>query len=316
MPLDPKAAKLIRMLKDLGGPALNEMTPAEARIAARAFAGLDGNPEPVADLCDRTIPGPEGAIPLRIYTPVGGHDRALPCLVYYHGGGWVVGDLDGVDTACRALANRAECRVVSVDYRLAPEHKFPAPLDDCYAALEWVAANGPSIGIDPARLAVGGDSAGGNLGAAVCIKARDERGPTLQMQLLIYPVTNHDFNSASYRDNGEGYVLTLDKMRWFWEHYLNNVGDGRNPLASPLLAPDLSRLQRAFVLTAEFDPLRDEGEEFAVRLREAGVPVRMTRYDGQIHGFFLRSGLFPAAATAIDDAAFELKSAFAARPLG
>jgi acetyl esterase len=223
----------------------------------------------------------------------------------------VIGTHDTTDAICRALANRAGCVVVSVDYRLSPEHKFPAPLDDCYAALQWVADNASSIGVDGSRLAVGGDSAGGNLSAVVALKARDQGGPPLRYQMLIYPVTDHDYGTGSYQENGDGYLLTKDMMVWFWDHYLRSPEDGANPLASPLRADDLSGLPPAMVVTGEFDPLRDEGEAYAQRLRQAGVPVNHKRYEGQIHAFFQMPGLFPQALVAADAAAAELRKAFA-----
>jgi acetyl esterase len=309
MPLDPIAAGLLQQMDEAGMPPLNEMSPEDARVAAEGFRDLAGEPEDVADVRDTVVPGPGGDIPVRVYTPRG--DGPFGCLVYYHGGGWVLGDIQGLDSTCRALANAAGCVVVSVEYRLAPEHKFPAPFDDSYAALEWVAANAGSLDVDASKLAVGGDSAGGNLAAAVALKARDAGGPRLALQLLVYPVTNHDYSTPSYSDNGDGYLLTLDMMKWFWDHYLATAEDGANPLASPLLAPDLGGLPPAVVYTAEFDPLRDEGEAYAARLREAGVRVTSNRFDGQIHAFFQMLGVFPAARQAIDAAGAELRSAFA-----
>jgi acetyl esterase len=311
MPLDPIAAGLLQQLEEAGMPPLNEMSPEEARLAAEGFKALAGEPEEVDDVTDRTIPGPGGDIPIRIYTPAGASDRPLPCLVYLHGGGWVLGDIETHDCTCRIVANRSGFKVVSVDYRLAPEHKFPAPLDDCYAAVEWVAANASSIGVDPDLLAVGGDSAGGNLSAAVTLRARDESGPALRMQVLIYPVTDHDLTTGSYQENADGYLLTRDMMAWFWDHYLADESQGKDPLASPLQAADLSGLPPAFVLTAEFDPLRDEGEAYADRLEEAGVPVTRKRYDGHIHAFWQMPGVFPSAVTAAEEAAAAMQGAMA-----
>jgi acetyl esterase len=311
MPIDPIAAGLLQQMAEAGMPPLNEMSPTDARAAAEGFLALAGEPEDVANVTDRAIPGPGGEIPVRVYTPAGAGSGPLPCLVYYHGGGWVLGDIAGVDTICRAVANRAGCTVMSIEYRLAPEHKFPAPFDDCYAALEWVAANGAEIGVDGSRLAVGGDSAGGNLAAAVSIKARDAGGPAIRHQMLIYPVTNHAYDTGSYSDNADGYLLTQDMMKWFWDHYLNNADEGRDPRVSPLAAASLANLPPAYVATAEFDPLRDEGEAYAAKLSEAGVKVRHRRFDGQIHAFFQMVGVFPAALEAADEAATELRAAFA-----
>ena len=312
MALDPAAAALLQQMADAGMPPLNEMSPADARVAAEGFIALGGPGDDVAEVTNRTIPGPHGEIPIRIYRPnvEGGGAEPLPCLLYFHGGGWVLGTVDSTDAICRATANRAGCVVVSVEYRLSPEHKFPVPLDDCYAATTWIASNGTEIGVDGARLAVGGDSAGGNLAAAVSIRARDEAGPSLRMQLLVYPVTNHDFTTPSYTENADGYLLTQDMMRWFWDHYLAGPKDGKNPLASPLLAKDLSGLPPALVITAEFDPLRDEGEAYAAALTAAGVSVTKQRYPGMIHAFWQMLAVFEAASTAADQAATELRKAF------
>ncbi|MBM3769976.1 MAG: alpha/beta hydrolase [Acidimicrobiia bacterium] len=311
MPLDPIAAGLLKQLADANMPPLNQMSPVDARVAAQGFRALSGDPEPVAEVVDLTIPGPGGPLPARVYTPTGAAGGRLPCLVYYHGGGWVFGDIEGVDAINRAVANRAGCKVLSIEYRLAPEHKFPAPLDDCYAALTWVAANGPQVGVDTTRLAVGGDSAGGNLAAAVTLRARDERGPALRYQVLVYPVTDHDFGTVSYRENGDNYLLTRDMMQWFWNHYLSDAAEGHQALASPLKAGSLAGLPPALVITAEFDPLRDEGEAYAARLKDAGVRVRQKRFAGQIHGFWQMVGVFPTALEAAGDVAADLKVAFA-----
>ncbi len=220
---------------------------------------------------------------MRVYTPEG--EGPFPLLVYFHGGGWVLGNLDTHDPLCRALANESGCVVVSVDYRLAPEHRFPAAVEDCYAAAGWVAANAALLKGDPKRVAIGGDSAGGNLAAAVALKAQDQGGPALAYQLLLYPITNYSFDTVSYRENARGYLLSREDMVWYWDHYLGPEGEGLDPYASPLRAEDLRGLPPALVITAEYDPLRDEGEAFAARLAAAGVPVTATRYDGLVHGF-------------------------------
>ena len=220
-------------------------------------------------------------------------------------------DLDTHDGVCRQLANRAGCAVVSVDYRLAPEAKFPAGPEDCYAAARYAAEHAGELGVDAARIAVAGDSAGGNLAAVVALMARARRGPALCHQLLVYPVTNHDFETASYHENAEGYLLTRAMMQWFWGHYLATPEAGEDPWASPLREPDLSGLPAATVLTAEYDPLRDEGEAFAERLRAAGVPTSLTRYDGMFHGFFGMTAAIDRARDALDHAAGALRSAFA-----
>lgn len=313
MPLDEQASAFLRQLEEAGGPPLNEMTPAEARAAlAATVEGSAGEPEPVGDVSNRTIPGPLGDVPIRIYTPEG--EGPFPALAYFHGGGWVAGDLEMVDTLCTMLANRANAVVVSVDYRLAPEHKFPAPLADCYAATEWVSENAAGLGVDPRRIAVGGDSAGGNLAAAVAVMARDRGTPDLAFQVLFYPVTNLDYETESYRENGVGYFLTTDMMRWFWDHYLESEDAGSDVLASPLLVADASGLPPAFVVTAEFDPLRDEGEAYAELLLEAGSEATVKRYEGQIHGFVTRCGIMDRGKHAIEDAAAQMRQAFGAKP--
>ncbi|MCM3724700.1 alpha/beta hydrolase [Neobacillus cucumis] len=307
MALDPQAKFLLEQMEAMGAPAMNTLTPEEARLTTD-FSALAGEPEEVGKVENKTIPGPEGEIPVRIYTPEG--DGPFPALVYYHGGGWVIGNLDTVEVPCRMLANRANCVVVSVDYRLAPEHKFPAAADDSYAAAKWVVENSASIQVDPNRIAVGGDSAGGNLAAVVAQMARDKKEIRLAYQMLIYPVTNHSYATESYTENADGYLLTKDSMVWFWNHYLRSEEDGKNPYASPLQANDLSGLPPALVLTGEFDPLRDEGEAYAERLREAGVQVEATRYDGMIHGYFWMPGALGQGKKAIEQAASALKQAF------
>ena len=237
----------------------------------------------VAKVEDRTIPGPSGEIPVRIYTPEG--SAPFPGLAWFHGGGWVVGDLDTADGSARHLCVGANCVVVSVDYRLAPETKFPGAADDCYAATQWLAGNAASLNVDPNLIATGGDSAGGNLSAAVSLMSRNRGGCDLVFQLLVYPVTERNFDNGSYTDNGEGYSLTRDGMIWFWDHYLSEEADATNPYAAPMHAADLRGQPPALVITAEYDPLRDEGEAYAQKLREARRTHRMyplRRHDSRL----------------------------------
>ncbi|MBI3303984.1 MAG: alpha/beta hydrolase [Deltaproteobacteria bacterium] len=308
MPLDPQAKAFLDQITAAGAPPLNALPVAEARQALRALFAT-GELEPVHKVEDRQIPGPDGNLPVRIYTPEG--NGPLPVLVYFHGGGWVLGDLETHDSPCRALANAAGCMVIAADYRLAPEHKFPAAPEDCYAATKWVVLNAAAMGGDPTRIAVGGDSAGGNLAAAVALMAGDRGAPSLVYQLLVYPVTNYAFDTASYRENADGYLLTKEMMQWFWRHYLENETDGQNPYASPLRARDCRRVPPALVITAEFDPLRDEGETYTARLREAGVPAVTKRYNGMIHGFFSLGAVMDQGKQAIAEAAAGLRAAFA-----
>jgi acetyl esterase len=307
MPLDPQVKALLDFMATVEGKPLEEQSVEEARAQIMQLRELAGPPADVAKVEDREIPGPGGPIPIRVYTPEGSGLR--PVLVYYHGGGWVVGSRDLVDVPVRALANRSGCVVVSVEYRLAPEHKFPAAPEDCYAATRWVAENAAALGVDPNRLAVGGDSAGGNLAAAVSLMARDRGGPKIAYQLLIYPVTNRDFTTRSYQENADDYLLTRNAMIWFWDHYLARPEDAWNAYAAPLLAADLSGLPPARVITAEFDPLRDEGEAYAARLIEEGVPVELRRYDGMIHGFFQMGGTVDGGNLVVVESAAALRGA-------
>lgn len=310
MPLGREAEAFLKQLAEAGGPALNELSPVEARQMTEQLAAFGGEAEPVASVVDRTIPGPAGEIPVRIYTPAGA--EPFPVLLYFHGGGWVIGSPNTVHATCALLANRAGAVVVSVDYRLAPEHKFPAAAEDCYAATVWAAENARSFGGDPRRIAVAGDSAGGNLAAVVSIMARDKGYPELAYQVLIYPVTDHNFETPSYRENGTDYFLTTTMMQWFWNHYINGDADGSDWRASPVRVADASNLPPAFVITAEYDPLRDEGEAYAQKLAAAGNIVTVKRYLGQIHGFCTLLGAMPAGRQALEEAAAQLRLAFAA----
>ncbi|MCL6577175.1 MAG: alpha/beta hydrolase [Kyrpidia sp.] len=253
-----------------------------ARAAAVRNQGLAKRPGIKAE--NRVASGAQSRVPVRIYWPEG--PGPYPLLVYAHGGGWVLGDLDGVDDTCRALAELAQCVVVSVDYRLAPEHRFPAAVEDVFHAFRWAVREAASMNADPRMTAVGGDSAGGNLAAVVALRARDEGGPIPGAQVLVYPITDYNFQTRSYQENGDGYFLTREGMEWFWDQYLARPEDGQHPWASPLKAASLAGLPPAFVLTAEYDPLRDEGESYAARLQAEGVEVTSIRVDGLIHGFF------------------------------
>ena len=311
MPLDPQAKAVLDQFASMGGPQFHEMSVAQARELILGMVALAGEPESVARVENRTVPGSAGQIPVRIYTPVG--TAPFPVLVYFHGGGWVIGNLDTHDGICRSLANRVGCLVVSVDYRLAPEHTFPAAPEDCYAATRWLAEHAGSLGGDKGRIAVGGDSAGGNLAAVVALMARDRGGPKLAFQLLVYPATDTDFETRSYRENSEGYFLTRADMVWFWNHYAPRDEDRRNPYAAPLRAASLRGLPPALVISAEFDPLCDDGDAYAARLREDGVPVRLSQQDGLIHGFFQMGAVIDRGRASVDEASRALKDAFATR---
>jgi acetyl esterase len=307
MPLDPKAKAVIDMMAQMPLPPWSELDAVSFR--AMMDAGRFPPPDlPLVEIVDTTIPGPTGPIAARVYRASLAPDQ--PVIVYFHGGGFVIGNLDSHDGTCRRLCHGIGCTVVSVDYRLAPEHVFPAAVDDSYAATKWVADNAKSLGIDVARIAVAGDSAGGNLAAVVAIIARDRGGPALCHQLLTYPVTDMGFKSESYNSNGTGYFLTKDMMVWFGVQYVPSGHPIEDPLLSPLYAADLSKLPPATVITAEYDPLRDEGEAYAKKLQDAGVPTKLIRYDGVFHGFFSMNGAVDQADEAHAFAAGELKKAF------
>ncbi len=267
------------------------------------------DPTPAGAIRDLTIPGPDGSLPVRLYSPEskGPH----PLLMFFHGGGFVWGNLDAGDRTCRTLCANAECAVLSVDYRLAPESKFPAAVDDCYAATRWAASNAAALGIDATRIAVAGDSAGGAMAAVTALCARDAGEIGICGQLLIYPVTDHySSNHPSMLLNGKGYGLTSDMMIWFWDEYLESQAHVDDPRVSPLRAASVAGLPPALVISAEFDPLRDEGERYAERLRHAGSAVACTRYTGMIHGFVHLQGLLPEARLAIREASEWLKQQF------
>jgi acetyl esterase len=308
--LDPDAAAVFKAFQEAGRPPYETVSPAEARelyLKGRVVS----NPEPpeLASIEPLAIPSPTGPIAARIYTPVKPRQTngLAPCLVFYHGGGWVIGDLDSHDVVCRKLADAGELIVISVDYRLAPEHKFPAAVDDAIEAAKWIAANASQFGIDPSRLMVGGDSAGGNLAAVVAIAARDGDGPNIAGQVLIYPATDFAMTHPSHSEPETSLLLTHSVIRWFKNHYLGDadINDWR---ASPARANTLSGLPPAYVLTAGADPLRDEGDEYARRLKEAGVPVTYRSFPGQFHGFFTMGKLLQQANVAASEIGVWLKT--------
>lgn len=311
MPLDPQAKKMLDEMAAAGVKPNHQLSVREARdnMLARV-SQIAGRPVGMKRTEDRQIPGPGGDLSVRIHWPHA--EGTLPVLIYFHGGGWVTGSVETHDHVCRALADKASCLVVSVEYRRAPEHKFPAAVEDAYAAATWAVENARSLGADPSMVAIGGDSAGGNLAIAAALLARERGGPRLTYQLLFYPVTDYNFETTSYLENAEGLHLWREDIIWFWRHYLSDEKDAANPLASPLRASDLSGLPPALVITAEYDPLRDEGEALASRLREAGVPVELLRYEGMIHGFVSRAALLDMGAHALEQSARALREAFSA----
>ena len=309
MSLDPDIQALLGDGGDDDGPAFS-LGVAESRAAEYDFIELCGPEEPVASVVDRTVAVDGGEIGVRVYTPEGA--GPFPGLVYFHGGGWVAGDLNTMDRPCRTFANGAGCVVVSVDYRCAPESRFPTAANDSFAATKWIAANAAELGIDPSRIAVGGDSAGGNLAAVVSQMARDAGGPPIVFQLLIYPVTDHAFDTPSYRDLADGYGLTLPMMEWFWEQYLADPADGANPYASPIRAASLAGLPPAAVFVAAYDPLRDEGIAYAEALRAAGVTAEATTFAGLVHGYLQMGAVSDVARQAVADTVEALRNGLSA----
>jgi acetyl esterase len=310
MQLHPYHQAIIDANRAAGRPYFHQLNASDARELLRAAIAAAPPPQDLPTLAsveDRTIDGNPGLIPARIYNPPG---TPLGTVVFFHGGGWVIGDLDQADTTCRRLAGLAQCRIVSVDYRLAPEHPYPAPLDDCWTALTWAA------GTFPGGLVVAGESAGGNLAAACAIRARDRGGPALAGQMLAYPVTGHDFATVSYREIGDkNWLLSTADMRWFWDHYCPAGIDRTTPEISPLHVETTAGLAPALVIVGELDPLRDEGLAYARRLAEGGVAV-VTRCDASmIHGYLAAAGAIPVAAEALADAARWMRMRLGSRDL-
>jgi len=307
MPLDPQVKAILDEDAERGLPPYNELDPVAARKQM-----LDLSPPVDPQLAagrieERLIPGPQSNIPLRLYYPHGDPPYAL--LVYYHGGGWVIGNLETHDALCQALAKTSECLVVAVDYRLAPEHPYPAAVEDAYAATCWAADNAVSLQADPRHLAVIGDSAGGTLATVVSMMARDKGGPEISLQVLIYPITDYNFDTPSYLNNERGYMLSRDMMQWFWNNYLEDAAVVGHPYVSPLQAQNLDSLPQAIVLTAEYDPLCDEGQAYACKLQACGINTTHSHYEGMIHGFFRMTARLDQAKRALEEVSGKIKAA-------
>nr|AIT69728.1 lipase/esterase AS-Trib20-ORF1 [uncultured bacterium] len=311
MPLAPEAQALLDQMAALNAPPLHTLEPAAARAMFDA-APLPEVRSPVARTEDRSIPGPLGEIPVRIYQSPG--DRGT--LVFYHGGGFMLGGIESHDEVCHTLSTGAGCSIVAVDYRMAPEHPYPAAPEDAYAALVWVAENGDSLGLDTSRLAVGGDSAGGNLSAVVSVMARDRGGPELALQFLIYPAVDMSQDYPSFRENASGYMLDVDSVNYFLRHYAPDEARHQEPYLAPIFAGSHVGLPTALIQTAEFDPLRDQGKAYAEKLSAAGVAVTYTCYEGMLHGFYNFGFAWPSRADAVEEGAAALREAFAAAGVG
>jgi acetyl esterase len=310
MPVTPEVQSILDFIAAAEGPPREEIDPAELRQSYAALSLVESRPE-MASVTDRVLSGPGGDIPVRVYVPTD-EPGPRPVLVYFHGGGWVIGSVDTHDGTVRAVADGSGVTVVSVDYRLAPEHPFPAAIDDCLAAVRWVVQHADELDVDPGRLALGGDSAGGNLAAIAAQELNMSGDASVRFQLLVYPVTDGTMAHPSIDENAEGYFLTKATMTWFWQQYVGD-GDRTGPRVSPLHASDdaLAAAPPTLVITAEYDPLRDEGEAYAARLAAAGVDATATRYDGMIHGFFSLRDLIPEGKAAVDQACEALRTALA-----
>lgn len=309
MPVHPQVQPFLDALAQIDAPLTSSMTPADARAAYKALAATETGEE-IQRVDERHVPTADGDVPVRVYTPADAVGTNRGVLLWLHGGGWVLGDLDTADATCRALANRAGAVVVSVDYRRAPEDPAPAALEDALAALTWTVENGELLGVDVTKVAVGGDSAGGNLAALLCQRVRDEFGPDIDFQVLVYPVTDLTLGHPSIDENAAGYFLTKNTLEWFVDCYLGDQ-ERKDAAVSPLFAASFAGLPRALVITAEYDPLRDEGEAYAAALRDAGVPTELLRYEGQIHGFFAMPTMLDDARHAIDVVGAALRAALA-----
>jgi acetyl esterase len=309
MPLDPQIATLLADFKKMRGKPVHEMTPREARFAGWVWKYLMGDPEEIADVAYHFIPGPSADLPARMYRPAESGESPAPALIYFHGGGFVLGNIEICDPFCRALANRSGCVVIAVNYQKAPEHKYPIPLDDCYAATQWVFQWAETLKLDVNRIGVAGDSAGANLAAAVALKARDEQGPSIAWQMLAYPSLRYAWDSSSAIEHASGYTLERAGIEYFWNHYVRSADDGNDPLCAPLLARSHARLPPALIVCAEYDPLLDDGRDYAAKLAAAGVPVRLIVYEGMAHGFLWMGGVVDRARGAIDEIAAAARDA-------
>jgi len=313
MPLDPQAEDVLGLVKKAGLPELWQLTPGQAREQYMLRVAKLATKEEIFRTYDRRVPGPGQDLAIRVYEPRAAKPaERFPILVWFHGGGFVVGNLDTHDHACRVLATQSDCLVVAVDYRLSPEFKFPAAVDDCMAVMRWLALHALEIGGDPTRMAVGGDSAGGNLAAVCAILARNDGYPKLAFQLLIYPCTAPEPETPSHRKFAEGHLLTRNTITWFYKQYVRSAKEFGDFRFAPLVAEDLSNLPPALVLVAGYDPLRDEGVDYAKRLIEYGNGVTLVNYEGMIHGFLLMGGAIDAAKRALAESAAALRRAFAA----
>lgn len=308
MPLDPQVEDFLRRLAAANLPPIQQQTIAEARGQMDLSTRFLGKPPAVFSVEDHRIPGQGGDVRVRILTPHAAARTPRPVVVYFHGGGWVLGGIESHEGVCRALANSSGMIVATVDYRLAPEHRFPAAAEDAYSATAWISAHAAEFGGDPGRIAVAGESAGGNLAAVACLMTRDRGGRLPAFQVLIYPITDYNLHNASYRDFAEGFFLSRSEMAWYWEKYVEKADDRSHPYASPCRATDLSGLPPALVITAEYDVLRDEGEHYARALQSAGVPVKLRRYAGMIHGFVRRHPFFDQGRAAVEEMGRELRA--------
>jgi acetyl esterase len=309
MPLDPQFEKMLQRMNSMPGFSMDSLTPQALRSMMNQGANFPRKVEKVKKVEDRILPLEGREIPIRVYTPEG--EAPYPALVYYHGGGFVIGDLNISDSICRNLANAAGCVVISVDYRLAPEHKFPAAVEDAYDSVQWIASHAEEFDIDPNRIAVGGDSAGANLSTVACIIAKERNTPHIVYQLLIYPGTGYEGEEPpSMRENAKGYLLSVDMLKWFHKHYLPD-GQERNPYAYPILYSDVSGLPPAMIVTAEYDPLRDQGKAYADKLQKNGVEVLYKNEEGLIHGFANYHMFVKKAQESLDEMAAQLRRVFA-----